>query len=64
MFNPRCIVIIGNAEKELSSVSKRRSFELFRANLKDVEIVTYDELFKKAETLATLFNLTWQQNRI
>ena len=32
-------------------------FELYRTNLRDVEIVTYDELFKKAETLAALFNL-------
>lgn len=57
IFSPRCMVILGNAEKELDTEKKRKSFELFRANLKDVEIVTYDELFKKAETLATLFNL-------
>jgi putative restriction endonuclease len=36
---------------------KRRSFELFRTNLSGVEIITYDELFKKIEVLATLFNL-------
>ena len=35
----------------------RKSFELYRTSLRDVEIVTYDELFKKAETLGTLFNL-------
>jgi len=35
----------------------RKSFELYRTSLRDVEIVTYDELFKKADTLATLFNL-------
>jgi len=61
MFNPKCIVIMGNAEKELNTKDKRNSFELFRGNLKDVEIVTYDELFKKAETLASLFNLTWNK---
>jgi hypothetical protein len=41
----------------LTTESKRKSFELYRRNLRDVEIVTYDELFKKAETLATLFNI-------
>ena len=56
-FNPRCIVVVGNAEKEITDDIKKKSFELYRTNLKDVEIVTYDELFRKAETLATLFNL-------
>jgi len=57
VFNPRCIVIAGNADEELKDDVKRKSFELYRTNLRDVEIVTYDELFRKAETLATLFNL-------
>lgn len=61
IFSPRCVVIVGNAEKELDTELKRKSFELFRSSLKDVEIVTYDELFKKAETLATLFNLVWKE---
>ncbi len=60
VFNPRCVVIAGNASKELDTETKRKSFELFRTNLRDVEIVTFDELFKKAENLATLFNLKWQ----
>jgi hypothetical protein len=63
VFNPRCVVIAGNASKELDNETKRRSFELFRTNLRDVEIVTFDELFKKAETLATLFNLKWQTKK-
>jgi hypothetical protein len=57
VFGPRCVVVIGNAEHELDNDNKRKSFELYRTSLKDVEIVTYDELFKKAETLASLFNL-------
>lgn len=57
VFNPRCIVILGNADEELKDDVKRKSFELYRTNMRDVEIVTYDELFRKAETLATLFNL-------
>jgi hypothetical protein len=55
-FNPKCVIVIGNAE-ELADVDRRRSFELFRSSLKDVEIITYDELFKKVQILATLFNL-------
>ena len=57
VFNPRCIVIAGNYSEELKDELRRKSFELYRTNSRDVEIVTYDELFKKAETLATLFNL-------
>jgi hypothetical protein len=56
-FNPRCLIIAGNGEKELDRENKRRSFELFRSNFQGIEIVTYDELFKKMEILATLFNL-------
>jgi hypothetical protein len=56
-FNPKCAVIIGDAEAELRDETARRSFELFRAGLKDVEIVTYDELFRKVEILAELFRL-------
>lgn len=63
VFNPRCVVIAGNALKELDTELKRKSFELFRTNLRDVEIVTFDELFRKAETLATLFNLKWQSKK-
>ena len=63
VFSPRCVVIAGNASKELDNEIKRKSFELFRTNLRDVEIVTFDELFKKAETLATLFNLKWKEQK-
>jgi Domain of unknown function (DUF4263) len=57
-FAPRCVVIAGNGCIELESEDKRRAFELFRANSKDVEIVTYDELFRKLDVLASLFSLT------
>jgi hypothetical protein len=55
-FAPKCVLILGNAKNELISQEKRRSFELFRASC-EVEIVTYDELFRKVEILAELFNL-------
>lgn len=56
-FNPRCLIIAGNIENELNTELKRRSFELFRSSLQNIDIVTYDELFKKIEVMATLFNL-------
>ena len=57
-FAPKCVVIIGNGAQELDNDVKRCAFELFRTNSKDVEIVTYDELFRKLEVLAYLFSLT------
>ncbi len=62
-FNPRCVIIAGNTEKEIDSGIKRKSFELFRTHLQGIEIVTYDELFKKIEVLATLFNLVRKKSK-
>ena len=56
-FNPRCVIIVGNGQAELLDDTRRKSFELFRSSQKDVEIVTYDELFRKVEILARLFSL-------
>jgi hypothetical protein len=55
-FHPKCVVIIGNSA-QLDTDQKRRSFELFRSNLSNVEVVTFDEVFRKLEHLASLFNL-------
>ncbi len=56
-FNPRAVVVVGNYA-ELDTPKKRRSFELYRANLSRVDVVTFDELFRKLENLAELFGLT------
>ena len=53
-FDPKCIVIIGNIETELIALKQRKSLELFRMGLKDVQIITYDELFGKVEFLVNL----------
>lgn len=50
-----CVVIIGNAERELVDEGRRRSFELYRSELRNVRIVTYDELFRRVNALLTLF---------
>jgi hypothetical protein len=57
-FAPKCVVVIGNRALELDDELKRGAFEMFRSNSKDVEIVTYDELFRKLEVLASLFSLS------
>lgn len=48
-FNPKVVLIIGN----LNSLNKKqiKSFELFRSNIKDVEIITYDELLKRTNLI-------------
>jgi hypothetical protein len=42
-----CVVIAGNAGRELDTPEKRESFEAQRAQLSSVRVVTYDELFTK-----------------
>jgi hypothetical protein len=54
VFSPSCLVIIGNGADELNSTTKRKSFELFRTGLKDIQVVTYDELFGKVRCLIDL----------
>lgn len=53
-FDPKCLVLIGHARKELTDTDKRRSFELFRRQLPDVEIVTYDEMFERTKRLINI----------
>jgi hypothetical protein len=53
-FNPACLLVIGNSQKELDTTEKRRSFQLFRSNLKGVEVITFDELFSKIKIMIDL----------
>ncbi|WP_236052246.1 Shedu anti-phage system protein SduA domain-containing protein [Nonomuraea cypriaca] len=50
---PSCIVIAGNAIKELDSTAKRESFELYRSALSGVTIITFDELFHRIKQITT-----------
>ncbi|CAK2691322.1 Shedu immune nuclease family protein [Vibrio crassostreae] len=52
-YKPTCVVIIGNAS-ELDSPDKRKAFELYRNNLKDVQIITFDELYGKVSSFIKL----------
>jgi len=50
-FDPKYVVIIGHAKRELKETNKLKSFELFRNQLSDVEVITYDELFERTKRL-------------
>lgn len=50
--NPKCILIIGIMPE---NEDEKKSFELYRNSLRDVEIITYDELFKRIESILTIF---------
>ncbi len=47
-YNVHCVLIIGQMPEDLD---QQKSFELFRRNSKDVEIVTFDELLEKLKQL-------------
>lgn len=51
-FNSKCVVVMGS----LSDLNKKQlgSFELFRSNSKDVEILTFDELLGRFKNLKQL----------
>lgn len=53
-FDPQCLVVVGSMENEKMSRLQRKSFELFRNGLKDVRVITYDELFTKVQILIDL----------
>lgn len=50
-FSPRCALLVGRADAELIDSDRQQSFELFRRGLRDIDVVTYDELFARARSL-------------
>lgn len=55
VFNPKCVIIAGTMDDILADPEKVQSFELYRQELKNVEIVTFDELFDKVTLLSSIF---------
>ncbi|MBD8019096.1 Shedu anti-phage system protein SduA domain-containing protein [Kaistella pullorum] len=55
-YDSKCILLIGNLEKEIEKSAdtpkikeiKRKTFELFRRDSRNVEILTFDELYMRA----------------
>jgi len=56
-FHPQCVLIAGNIGNELDDQCKKRSFEYFRNNLKDIQIISFDEVFGKIEKLVELLKV-------
>jgi hypothetical protein len=54
---PKCLVIAGNCS-ELNTPDKKESFELQRERLQGVTVITYDEMFRKLETLMDVLQAT------
>lgn len=49
--NVKCVLIIGT----MPDGDQKKSFELYRNSLSNVEVITFDELFKKIESLLRVF---------
>lgn len=51
-YKPKAFVVIGNLQEFVTehgvNKEKLRSFELYRSSLKDVEIITFDELYERS----------------
>lgn len=54
LYNPKCLLVIGKIS-DLKSDVEIKNFELFRNNLKDVEVITFDELFEKLKNIISNF---------
>ena len=55
-YEPRSILVIGNLA-ELDNQNKRATFELYRRNLHNPEIITYDELLERVRFTVHVGNL-------
>lgn len=59
MYDPKCLLIIGNLTKELNCINdkekmiKQKTFELFRRDSRNIEIITYDKLYDRAKFIIT-----------
>lgn len=52
--SPAVVVLAGDTQLSPLDDQQRRSFELFRSSLKDLTVLTYDELFRTIADLATM----------
>jgi hypothetical protein len=52
--SPRCLVVAGSARLERMSANQRTSFELFRNQLRDLDLVTFDELAEQVQRLLAI----------
>jgi hypothetical protein len=50
-FSPRCLVVVGSLKREDMTDDQTASFELFRNQVRDVDLVTFDELAQQVDAL-------------
>lgn len=53
-FNPKSLLILGNFEKEINEHAKKEALENYRANSREIDIITFDELYEKIKMLSNL----------
>jgi hypothetical protein len=54
ILNAKCVLVVGKSGD--LTPGQKKSFDLFRNNIKDVEIITYDELFERIKALKKVFS--------
>lgn len=57
-FSPRCLVVAGSLKLEGMSSDQRSSFELYRNQLRDIDLVSFDELAARVDSLIVLLSDT------
>jgi antiviral defense system Shedu protein SduA len=55
-FSPRCLVVAGSLKREGMSSDQRSSFELYRNQLRDIDLVSFDELAARVDSLIALLS--------
>jgi len=53
LHNAKCVLVIGKIS-DFKNDDEKKSFELFRSSIKEVEIITFDELFERINTFLKL----------
>jgi hypothetical protein len=51
VFNPQCLIIAGHTKQLRHGPRRLEAFEMFRSGLRDVLVITFDELFDKTRQL-------------
>lgn len=56
VWNPKAILIIGSEANEKLNEHQRACLELFKNSQKEIEIITFDDLFEKIKNLEEVFS--------
>lgn len=54
LFNPKCLIIAGSIKTEIDDKTKSKSFEVFRNDIRNVEIISFDELQEKISLMLSI----------